>query len=349
MSIKYIILSSLDCEHSSRNKAYICNTLKGRPLSISSEDSRIALLDITFPLQDDPRDPQKNVNVLIFPVDQSKNETMIIPPGSTLEDLNAMLMNMMSRKFPSQFKAPALKFSVYDGSGEEDSSGMLLKQGSEFGSENYQAPWLCFDPFQGLIYQIPGYYNGNLPVFLQLSESLLDRFRYGGMIFAPEENRERFRHFSRWKFCRREIGTEFPTQLVSKPLIKVEPSRNAFAASTMIPTPPIFKIPKITKEELISATFVRKTKNIVITCNLIDAPDKVMETLVVTPEANVNGYFHRFNHRFTSPKFHRISETQGIKDINLCIKDRSTNSLLSLPVGETIATIVITNCMVAQQ
>lgn len=341
---KFIIVSSDLCNQKF-NKANVCNVIPGPPLLVSRE-SRVALIDISIPLVEDMTDIKKNQCVLIFPVDQTQNELITFGTSRSVDELNTTIGNIMSRKFSSQLRAPSLKLIMRDmtqywfnydlpAPGFKE---MWFERGIEMDHNTYQPPHLYYDKFEKIVYQIPGFHTGNIPVFINLCESFFNRpFRYGGMVLTPEENTQRLRNFSRWRFCRKELGSSFPIQIVSKPLIKVE-------CNNPLKHDMVYKIPAMTSEEQYDAEIVRKTKEIEITCNLVDSSSKILDTLVVTPEviSESFGQYQRFNTRILSPKFHRLS-CDNVKEIKLCVKDRSKNEELKFPSGSVVATLLITH------
>lgn len=352
---KLIIVSSDECppEYLQTNgvNGKIMNIVPGPPLILSPR-SQIALLDITLPLMEDYSDPARNENVVIFPADQSKNTSLIFPSTTSIDEINNRLFVTMAQKCPGQSPSKDNKFEMHD---VTDPENKFHDEASALGSSNqmwyewkgdadnermYQAPYLCDDRHQNTIYQVPGYHTGNIPVFLQLSEAFRNNHKYGGLLFSPDENSERLRHFTKWRFCKKELGTSFPMQPISKPLVQIKLTDPTSKDAV------VFKIPPVSSQEEYDGNIVRKTKQIDITCNLLEKNSKVLETLIVSPSTHIGnmfGTFQRFNARFQSPKYHRVSGSH-VSEIILNIKDHATGKCIKLPVGSVIATLMITDC-----
>lgn len=346
---KYIILTSrID---SNQNKAHVLNILPGPPLQLSPSSTRVALLDISFSLMEDLNDPARKQNTLIFPVDQSKNEIITFPRNGTIEEFNHEIQSIVARKFPGQVKSPNLKFGIRDLGIYEDyiHYGFLRprwevwwEKKGEGDVNTYQPPFLFHDKHQNVIYQIPGYYSGNSPIFINLSKWFCSKHVYGGIVFSQEENVERLRHFTRWRFCAKEIGTLFPIQLAAKPLVKVTDYESSRPPSSF----EAFRIPLKTVDELYHEKTLMKTKCLNISCNLIDIRDgntqRILESIIISPDINNENYgiFERYNCTFAQPKFHKVNLT-SIKEIEIEIKENSTGKLLKIPTGETVLTLQI--------
>lgn len=342
--IKYIIVSS----HSSPNlnKAQTVNHLPGKPILLPPH-ARVSLVDITFPSHENESEISMNQLKILFPVDNTKNDDIIIEPNSSIETINAQVSNVVARKVGNNLKSNELKFKIYD---------MMVQAGNNYWSPDepgkkeiwfeekgeprvhlYQPPYLYIDKHENIVYQINGYYDGNLPILMDLPDCFLKQVKYGGVIFTPKENSERVGYFSRWKFCKKEIGSSFPMQKATKTLTTVAMNNSLNY---------VYKIPPITADDRLRDEMVRRTKEISISCNLIAVidgnNDQELDSFVISPDLGLEnfGYFLRQNIRVLEPKKHRVGHDK-LQTIELNIKDKHTGRLLNLTIGEVIATLAI--------
>lgn len=350
----YIIVSSVSSYNS--NKADVSNIIPGPPIIFPFHVTRVALVDLTFPLREE--DEGRNESILTFPVDPSKNETIIIPPDSSIDNINHQVDEIVTKIVGStNSKATTRRFIFKDLNVErnrryfgvaEKMKEVWLEQTKLSEDDNtYYPPYLYLDPHENIVYQVPGYYFGNIPMFLDLSESFLSKHIYGGMVFTPEENTERVKYFSRWTFCRKELGAPFPLQKATKPLSLITAPRllPQHWDPTLSNDPSfVYKIPKPTETELAYEHIFSNTREVEVRCNLLEISEgnieKTIDTFVFTPKFDRDhiSTFQRFNVRIVNPKYHRMRSNQ-VKEIKIQIKDRKSGKLLMLKCGEVVATL----------
>lgn len=343
MSPRFIVVSSFYSKTSTISN--IVNILPNPPLKLFY-GTKIALIDLSIPIYENIDDESMKESVVTFPTDSTRNECFVTASTSSLDDINHEVSLIVSKKVIPNFKSAVGKFDIMDMSNAQNADYYgLSKTKNEIWFEptaepdhsTYQPPILYRDPHENVVYQVPGYFNGNSPIFINLSESFLATHTYGGMVFSPQENVDRVKYFSRWKFCRRELGVPFPPQKASKPLIQ---------ALNLSESKAVYRIPPLSNDEHFKDEETRRTKEIDVCCNLIETSEgnvrQIMDTLVIYPDllsASFGG-LHRLNVRITDPKYHHV-KAGIVSKIQLQIKERKSQQLFSIDKGEIFATLCL--------